>query len=101
MRAIVPTASVNSLLGALSTVTPAFGRGETHFRSGATHSELVLVKNPSGFRLGLESYDPDGYATMIAINDNYADGRDMSWLWDVEFYETIRPLGIRHWCSCV
>ena len=22
---------------------------------------------------------------MIAINDNYADGRDMSWLWDVEF----------------
>lgn len=22
---------------------------------------------------------------MIAINDNYADGRDMSWLWDVDF----------------
>ena len=22
---------------------------------------------------------------MIAINDNYADGRDMSWLWDVNF----------------
>ena len=25
---------------------------------------------------------------MIAINDNYADGRDVSWLWDVEFDET-------------
>ena len=22
---------------------------------------------------------------MITINDNYADGRDMSWLWDVDF----------------
>ena len=84
VRAIEPTASVNSLLGALSTVTPAFGRGET-LNVGGQLLELVLVKNPSGFRLGLESYDPDGYATMIAINDNYADGRDMSWLWDVDF----------------
>ena len=47
--------------------------------------ELVLVKNPSGFRLGLSSFEPEGYATMIAINDHYADGRDMSWLWDVSF----------------
>ncbi|HWT40024.1 MAG TPA: MurT ligase domain-containing protein [Dongiaceae bacterium] len=83
-RAIVPEASINSLLGALSTVTPAFGRGEV-LNVGGHPLELVLVKNPAGFRLGLESYDPDGYATMIAINDNYADGRDMSWLWDVDF----------------
>ncbi|MFZ1301146.1 MAG: MurT ligase domain-containing protein [Candidatus Microsaccharimonas sp.] len=83
-RAIVPDASVNSLLGALSTVTPAFGRGEV-LTVGGQPLELVLVKNPSGFRLGLQSYDPEGYATMIAINDNYADGRDMSWLWDVDF----------------
>lgn len=84
VRTIVPKASINSLLGALSTVTPAFGRGETLMVAGHP-LELVLVKNPSGFRLGLESYDPSGYATMIAINDNYADGRDMSWLWDVDF----------------
>lgn len=84
VRAIIPEASINSLLGALSTVTPAFGRGEVLTVSGHP-LELVLVKNPSGFRLGLESYDPAGYATMIAINDNYADGRDMSWLWDVDF----------------
>lgn len=84
VRTIVPKASINSLLGALSTVTPAFGRGETLMVAGYP-LELVLVKNPSGFRLGLESYDPTGYATMIAINDNYADGRDMSWLWDVDF----------------
>ncbi len=88
VRAITPKASINSLLGALSTVTPAFGRGET-VTIGGHPLELVLVKNPSGFRLGLESYDPKGYATMIAINDNYADGRDMSWLWDVDFTSLI------------
>lgn len=84
VRAITPEASINNLLGALSIVTPAFGRGET-LTIGGHPLELVLVKNPAGFRLGLESYSPEGYATMIAINDNYADGRDMSWLWDVDF----------------
>jgi len=83
-RTIVPDASINSLLGTLSTVTPAFGRGETITVNGHP-LELVLVKNPAGFRLSLDSFSPDGYATMIAINDNYADGRDMSWLWDVDF----------------
>ncbi len=72
------------LISVLSEVTPAFGRGEQLMVDGQP-VELVLVKNPSGFRLGLESFNPEGYATMIAINDNYADGRDMSWLWDVNF----------------
>jgi len=69
---------------ALGNVTPAFGRGERVMVNGRP-VELVLVKNPAGFRLSLQSFPPDGYATMIAINDNYADGRDMSWLWDVDF----------------
>lgn len=72
------------LIDALSRVNPAFGRGEILNVKGQP-IELVLVKNPSGFRLGLKSFDPSKYATMIAINDNYADGRDMSWLWDVDF----------------
>ncbi len=84
VHTILPEATMNSLIGALATVTPAFGRGEVLTVDGQS-LELVLVKNPSGFRLGLESYDPEGYVTMIAINDNYADGRDMSWLWDVDF----------------
>jgi len=73
-------------------VTPAFGRGESLIVGGKP-LELVLVKNPSGFRLGLKSFSPEGYATMIAINDNYADGRDMSWLWDVDF-ETLVNEGV-------
>lgn len=81
-----------SLTTALSRITPAFGRGETFIINGKP-LELVLVKNPSGFRLGLQSFVPVGYATMIAINDNYADGRDMSWLWDVSF-ESLRDEGV-------
>jgi UDP-N-acetylmuramyl tripeptide synthase len=80
------------LLAALSRVAPAFGRGESLVVDGLP-LELVLVKNPSGFRLGLKSFPAAGYATMIAINDNYADGRDMSWLWDVEF-DTLREGGV-------
>ena len=72
------------LIDTLSQITPAFGRGEILILNKQP-LELVLVKNPSGFRLGLKSFDPSNYATMIAINDNYADGRDMSWLWDVDF----------------
>lgn len=73
-----------ALLKALSEITPAFGRGEKLFVHGQP-LELVLVKNPGGFRLALKSFSPKDWATMIAINDNYADGRDMSWLWDVDF----------------
>lgn len=80
------------LLTALARVAPAFGRGESLVVDGLP-LDLVLVKNPSGFRLGLKSFPAAGYATMIAINDNYADGRDMSWLWDVEF-DTLRDGGV-------
>lgn len=93
VRAILgDTINQDSLVNALSQVTPAFGRGETVMVQGQP-VELVLVKNPSGFRLGLKSFSPVDYATMIAINDNYADGRDMSWLWDVDF-SSLRPYGV-------
>lgn len=80
------------LIEKLAEITPAFGRGEKLIVDGQP-CELVLVKNPSGFRLSLHSFDPEGYATMIAINDNYADGRDMSWLWDVDF-ESLKEQGV-------
>jgi UDP-N-acetylmuramyl tripeptide synthase len=80
------------ILSTIATVTPAFGRGE-ELIVGGKPLELVLVKNPSGFRLGLKSFSPKDYATMIAINDNYADGRDMSWLWDVDF-ESLSEEGV-------
>ncbi|OZG69512.1 Mur ligase family protein [Bifidobacterium eulemuris] len=72
------------LVRAVAQVTPAFGRGEVIDVNGSP-VELLLVKNPMGFRLSLASFAPEGCDTMIAINDEYADGRDMSWLWDVDF----------------
>lgn len=74
----------DALMEAISHVTPAFGRGEVIEVNGAP-VELVLVKNPIGFRLAIASDHPQNHDTMIAICDEYADGRDMSWLWDVDF----------------
>lgn len=85
--AAVPSVGVvddRRLMRVLSTVTPAFGRGEAIDVNGSK-VELLLVKNPMGFRLSLASFRPEGHDTMICINDEYADGRDMSWLWDVDF----------------
>ena len=81
---LASTAATPAVLESLATVRPAFGRGEKLELDGQP-LELVLVKNPAGFRLGLASFDAEGVAVMIAINDQYADGRDMSWLWDVDF----------------
>ncbi|MCH4159272.1 MAG: MurT ligase domain-containing protein [Bifidobacterium minimum] len=82
----------DEIMRALSTVTPAFGRGESIDVDG-TPVELLLVKNPMGFRLSLASFPPQGHDTMIAICDEYADGRDMSWLWDVDF-RSLRDSGV-------
>lgn len=85
-------ATNESLIEALSTVRPAFGRGETLELDG-NRLELVLVKNPAGFNLALASYAASDAQTMIAINDQYADGRDVSWLWDVDF-RVLQPTGV-------
>lgn len=84
VRLVIGDADPDALLAALAEVRPAFGRGE-QLVLDEQPLELVLVKNPAGFRLALASFAPEGVGTMIAINDQYADGRDMSWLWDVDF----------------
>ena len=84
--------TTQSMIDAAAEVTPAFGRGEVIDVNGSP-VELLLVKNPMGFRLSLASFDPEGCDTMIAINDEYADGRDMSWLWDVDF-SSLRGTGV-------
>ena len=82
-------ADLAGLLTTLASVQAAFGRGEVLTLDGRD-VQLSLVKNPAGFRMGLltaaEAVRAGGpESVMIAINDEYADGRDMSWLWDVEF----------------
>jgi UDP-N-acetylmuramyl tripeptide synthase len=91
VRLILPAIPIEEILQKLTSVTPAFGRGETLIVGGQP-LEIVLVKNPAGFRQSLRSFTSPA-ATMIAINDNAADGRDVSWLWDVTF-ETLQKEGV-------
>jgi UDP-N-acetylmuramyl tripeptide synthase len=66
----------------------AFGRIERVTYQGRQLT-LALVKNPVGFNevLRMLTAETGGLAlpTLIAINDLDADGRDVSWLWDVDF----------------
>jgi lipid II isoglutaminyl synthase (glutamine-hydrolysing) len=70
----------------LETFTAAFGRLE-RIQVEDRQLFLALVKNPVGFTEVLRTVlAPPGRRTLlIAINDLFADGTDVSWLWDVEF----------------
>ncbi len=86
LHATLPNAPMARTLEALSSIEPAFGRGERiRLRNGAL-LRLQLVKNPSGFTHSLRLLEGQEYQAIgIAINDADADGRDVSWLWDVDF----------------
>jgi lipid II isoglutaminyl synthase (glutamine-hydrolysing) len=64
----------------------AFGRVE-RVKVGDKVAFLLLIKNPVGFNEILRTFVTGAEArnVLIAINDNDADGRDVSWLWDVDF----------------
>lgn len=72
----------------LQDLHPAFGRGEVITLPSGGRLTLQLVKNPGGFTQALRMLELNKYAVVgIAINDDYPDGRDVSWLWDVDFHE--------------
>ncbi|AEG60106.1 MurT ligase domain-containing protein [Desulforamulus ruminis] len=75
-----------SILQGLLHYTPAIGRMETFTYKGKPVL-LNLVKNPTGYNEGIASLlDMEGSKNVfMAVNDNDADGRDISWLWDVDF----------------
>jgi lipid II isoglutaminyl synthase (glutamine-hydrolysing) len=64
----------------------AFGRVETIPVNGRQVS-ILLIKNPAGANEVLRTLTlEDGQLDLwIALNDNIADGRDVSWVWDADF----------------
>lgn len=84
---------------AISTMQTPFGRGE-NIRLNNKNITVALVKNPSGFTHNLETFvtgqKPDH--VLFVVNDRFADGRDVSWLWDVQFKDVI-PKGTSISCS--
>ncbi|WP_158370252.1 Mur ligase family protein [Cellulosimicrobium cellulans] len=93
VNAAAAVAAARAVLGAefapataaagLSTSVPAFGRGEL-VRVEGRDLRIVLVKNPCGFRAALDAFAAECSEVLVAVNDAYADGRDASWLWDVD-----------------
>ncbi|MBQ8329793.1 MAG: DUF1727 domain-containing protein [Lachnospiraceae bacterium] len=86
----------------LSSFKPQFGRGEI-FHVGEKRRQKVLLnlaKNPAGFNQNISAMlqDRSPKDLIIVINDNAQDGRDVSWLWDVDFDrladETIRSITV-------
>ncbi|MCC6945973.1 MAG: DUF1727 domain-containing protein, partial [Thermomicrobiales bacterium] len=81
----VPASAIARAVGEFST---PFGRLE-RFTVNGRNITLALVKNPVAFNetLRMLAGGPEGLSlpTLIAINDLDADGRDVSWLWDVDF----------------
>lgn len=69
----------------LAQYTTLFGRSERLQVEGKPVL-VQLIKNPAGTSQVLNSVSQDETARLlIAINDNLADGRDISWLWDAHF----------------
>ena len=71
---------------ALRSFRPCFGRGEAITVDGETVI-LALMKNPSGADALLEEVTGDQRigSVVVSVNDAEADGRDISWIWDVDF----------------
>jgi UDP-N-acetylmuramyl tripeptide synthase len=69
---------------------PIFGRGERIQIEGRT-LRLLLAKNPTGFNEVLRTLFGEGTQrhVLFVLNDNIADGRDVSWIWDVDFERAV------------
>jgi UDP-N-acetylmuramyl tripeptide synthase len=76
--------SYDSIIKALNTFECGFGRMET-IKIGDKIIRIILIKNPTGFNQVLDYVlnENKEFNISFLINDNAADGRDISWLWDV------------------
>ncbi len=77
---------LDSVVGGLQDVRAAFGRAEI-VKIGDSELAILLIKNPAGANeivrtLVLESGQLD---VLGVLNDQVADGRDVSWIWDADF----------------
>lgn len=76
---------VDDIVGGLEEVRAAFGRAETVTIAGHELA-ILLVKNPTGANEVLRTLalEPGEIDLFAILNDNIADGRDVSWIWDAD-----------------
>jgi lipid II isoglutaminyl synthase (glutamine-hydrolysing) len=79
-------ASLDEIVVGLERARPAFGRFERIAVRDRTLL-MLLIKNPAGANEVVRTLVAAGTprVTLIALNDAIADGRDVSWIWDVDF----------------
>jgi len=86
-------ASLDEIVAGLESFSAAFGRFE-RIAVGDRRLLMLLIKNPAGaneaVRTIVEGRAPS--LAVIALNDAIADGRDVSWIWDVDFEPLIAGL---------
>lgn len=87
--------SADAAIAAVGSFRCGFGRME-EFDIGERGAKMMLVKNPAGCDQVLEFLsDMDGeFDLVMCLNDNGADGTDVSWIWDACF-EKLALLGDR------
>jgi len=87
-------ASREDVRDGLQRFTPAFGRFE-RLQMGDRTVLMLLVKNPAGANEVVRTLVSGGAPglAVIALNDGIADGRDVSWIWDVDFEPLLEHLG--------
>jgi UDP-N-acetylmuramyl tripeptide synthase len=77
---------LGTIVAGLEEGRAAFGRGE-RVRVGDAETLILLVKNPAGANGVLQTLAREhGDLHLLAVlNDQIADGRDVSWIWDADF----------------
>ncbi len=80
----------------LNNVTPSYGRSEYFNYQGASVF-MFLVKNPVGFNhiIQLLSQSQGEKRLLFLLNDLTADGKDVSWIWDVSLENIWKLPGIK------
>ena len=77
---------LDEIVAGLGRFTAAFGRFE-RIAVGEKTLLLLLIKNPAGANEAIRTLVDGGppRLAVVALNDAIADGRDVSWIWDVDF----------------
>jgi UDP-N-acetylmuramyl tripeptide synthase len=79
-------ASLEEIVSGLESFSAAFGRFE-RIAVGDRSLLMLLIKNPAGANEAVRTIVDGGAPSVVVIglNDAIADGRDVSWIWDVDF----------------
>jgi UDP-N-acetylmuramyl tripeptide synthase len=79
-------ASLDETVAGLERFGAAFGRFE-RIPVGDRTVLVLLIKNPAGANEVVRTLVTAGAPSLavVALNDEIADGRDVSWIWDVDF----------------